>query len=172
MFWFLQNLNNENISFFFSGLLIGTIITKSFTLFDLNNKLKRINNDNNHNNHKSSIVKQSHYKNNNFSIVEKSEYNKLLETNRKLLINNTELNERLDILVIANRSKINYLENENKILTQFANNVRNYGIFGFNIVKNPNLYSDVNCFGYSYRSKQKSIIVGNNVIVKQSSFEV
>ena len=156
MFCFLQNLNNENISLFFSGLLIGTIITKGFTLFDVNNKLKKINNHNNHN----------------FSIVEKSEYNKLLETNRKLLINNTELNERLDILVIANRSKINYLENENKILTQFANNVRNYGIFGFNIVKNPNLYSDVNCFGYSYRSKQKSIIVGNNVIVKQSSFEV
>ena len=163
MFWFLQNLNNENISFFFSGLLIGTIITKSFTLFDLNNKPKKKNYHNNNNNH-------NH--NNNFSIVEKSEYNKLLETNRKLLINNTELNERLDILVIANRSKINYLENENKILTQFANNVRNYGIFGFNIVKNPNLYSDVNCFGYSYRSKQKSIIVGNNVIVKQSSFEV
>lgn len=151
MFWFLQNLNNENISFFFSGLLIGTIITKSFTLFDVNNK-------NNHNN-KCSIVKQS-------------DYNKLLETNRKLLINNTELNERLDILVIANRSKINHLENENKILTQFANNVRNYGIFGFNIVKNPNFYSDINCFGYSYRSKKNSIIIGNNVIVKQSSFEV
>lgn len=158
----LQNIQYNNITFFFSGLLFGSVVTGTICLFDNINKNK--------------IIQELHYSlsnfNNTINKLENDKY-KLLKNNRKLSINNTELNERITLLNITNNSRIIHLENENKMLTHFANNIRNNGIFGFNIVKSPRVnYNDTYYFGYNYKNNNNIMIIGNNVIVKQSFFEV
>jgi hypothetical protein len=172
MLLLLENDNLINFTFFFSGLLLGGLISKSVYSFDNNNE-NNVSEINKNNQIMDSLYKMDKPFYNERSVVKlENDNKKLLKLYRTLKMENTELNERLSLLNITNKSKFIRLENENKLLTKYANSIRNNGIFGINTSISPRLNNDMNYFGYNYQMKNNIIIIGNNVVVKQSSFEI